>query len=108
MGQLPVKLQFESEDIYFAELSDHLLPEGLGLGTFQQASGSVNDGSNLALNTDPSNIMINEGSLGSVVRYVRLLTCSIYSNHFKKILKMGLTDTVLEAPKCRAKHVSAK
>lgn len=68
-----MKLEFEGEEIYFAELSNHLLPGGLGMGTFQQDSATVSEGSNLTSNFGPSQTKVNEAPLGSLVRYVPVL-----------------------------------
>jgi hypothetical protein len=101
MGQLPVKLQFEGDDIYFAELSNHLIPGGLGLGTFLQDPGAMDNGTSLALNAAPSNTMIDEGSVGSLVRYVRLLAYSIDSNHLRRHSRWGLRIHCTKLPNAR-------
>lgn len=69
---VPVKLQYGGEDVYFAELSNHLLPGGLGLGTFQQTRDGDNNNTTPDLNIIPSLATnINEVAVGAVVRYSR-------------------------------------
>lgn len=88
---VPVKLQYQGSDIYFAEISKHLLPGGSGLGTFQQNRSSENDGYvDPALSLIPSNsTRIKDLPVGAVVRYVMISLIPDPSKHVKKIFPMG-------------------